>query len=337
MKLLRVAPCLALAFVLTQAVADPVEEADPATVLPGFTEIMEDQVEIRQERELPRWIEEPRLLVSRSVTSFGTLVDDFLTEDESCLENESYLRLRMGEVLEEGGESYPRNDLKLKIDLPKTENRWSLVLESDSDDFDSLEDQYQERPEETSTISQSDGTTGAIRFFMDDLLDWRADLKVGVKGPFPLNPFVRSTIEKRYPLGEVWLARVDHSLYYYHEEGLGERSRLVFQRKIGEQWSLSHTTDMQWQEQDAILEFGEILSLRHSPTNRDFLTYRVGAYYEEHPASHLTAYFMDMRYRRRLHSNWLFAELVPDVTWARSEKFNDIASLTLRLEVRFTD
>ena len=70
--------------------------------------------------ETPQWIETPRLFVSKTVKAMTGAVDDFLSQDDLLIINESYLKLRMGRVMEEGGHTFLKNDLKLKVDLPKS-------------------------------------------------------------------------------------------------------------------------------------------------------------------------------------------------------------------------
>ncbi len=285
--------------------------------------------------ETPAWIEAPRLFVSKAIKAMTGSVDDFLSQDDEDIVNESYLKLRLAQVLEEGGHTYPKNDLKLKVDLPKTENRWALIFETDPDEFESLEEQNQNRESDDNSIRNTDGSVGALRVMLDEWNNWKSDFDVGVKAPLPLNSFVRFNMQRGYKLNEAWSARVRHSVYYFHEEGFGERSRFNLHRRLGEDWSFTNLMDMQWRHEGQELEFGEIVSFHHSASGRDAFTYRAGGFYEEHPGSHVKSYFVDVRYRRRLHSNWLYGEIIPDVTWAEANDFNDLASISFRLEVYF--
>lgn len=285
--------------------------------------------------ETPDWIEKPRVLVGEVVNDMTRTMDDFFSQNNDDIVNESYLKLRLGQGIEENGHTFSRNDLKLKIDLPKTENRWSLIFETDPDEFESLEEQNQNRKSDNTSIRNTDGTIGAVRVMLNEWNHWRSDFDVGLKAPLPLNSFVRFNLNRNYRVNEHWRAHIRHSVYYFHNEGFGERSRFDLHRQLSNTWFFTNFMDMQWQHEEEDLEFGEIISFQQRATRRDTFTYRSGIFYEEHPGTHVKSYFVDVRYRRRLHSDWLYGEIIPDITWSKVNNFNRLASINFRLEIYF--
>ncbi len=65
-------------------------------------------------------------------------------------------------------------------------------------------------------------------------------------------------------------------------------------------------------------------------------TPRLGVLGESKPGWRTTSAFGDVTFRYRLHSNWLFAELIPALEFPREDSFKDRASLIFRVEMFFS-
>jgi hypothetical protein len=273
--------------------------------------------------------------VGRAVQKLGGSVDGYLSRNTTEEDNKSYMRLRLGYILEEGGHGFPNNDIKFKIDLPKTEFRWSLIFETDPDDFETLEEQQQDNKARERAFESTDGSTGALKFVLNDWQYWKTDFDVGVKTPLPLNPFVRFNMNRSYQVTELWKAHLKHSVYYFNQEGFGERSTLLLLRPLAPEWTFLNFINMRWQDVGQILEFSEVMTFQHRLSERDVFSYRTGVFYQEHPDPHLQSYFVDVIYRRRLHEHWLYGEMIPSVVWSQENDFNSLVALSFRLEVLF--
>lgn len=282
-----------------------------------------------------QWIENSRRYVGSGVKKMTGSVDSYLSRNKAVVENDSYIRLRLGYVLEEGGHTFPNNDIKLKVDLPKTKNKWALVFETNPDEFETLEQQHQDNKTQQQAFQGSNSSIGAMKFILGDWQYWKNDFDVGIKMPFPANPFVRFNTKRRYQMSELWSSRIKHSIYYFREEKLGEHSSVMFERPIVKDWTFFNAVDMQWQSQGDILEYSDIVMFQQILTDRDTFLYRTGEFYQQHPSPHLQSYFIDTVYRRRLHHDWLFLDTIPSVTWSEDHHFHGIFALTLRLEVIF--
>lgn len=240
-------------------------------------------------------------------------------------------------MFEEGGEHYLQNDLKLKLDLPKTEGRLKLVFDSDPDEFESLEEQNQEKESDEQTLSDTDGTTGALRIVLDEWYRWRPDLDIGLRAPLPLDSFIRFTLRRRFQLTDTWRMGIRHSVYHFHSNGFGARSRFRVGRPLTDNLFFTNTTEMQWQNQGALLELDNIVALRQRLNEKATATYRTGIFVEEHPDPHTQSYFVDLTYRQLLYKDWVYGVVRPAITWEEETDFEAVTSLTLRLELFFRE
>ncbi len=300
-----------------------------------YDDALEDGKTITVSGKTYQWIESSRRYVGSAVQKLTGSVDNFLSGDKTIIESESYIRLRLGYIFEEGGHTYPNNNIRLKVDLPKTRYRWSLIFETDPDEFETLEQQQQDNKTREQALQTTDGSIGAIRFILNDWRYWKNDFDVGVKAPLPLNPFVRFNMRRRYQITDFWSANLKHSVYYFDHEGFGEHSTFSLERPLDPDWTFFNVINMQWHDVDQILEFSEVVTFQHILTERDVFLYRTGAFYQDHPVSHLQSYFVDASYRRRLYEHWLYGEVVPSVVWSEVHDFDAIAALTFRVEIIF--
>lgn len=283
------------------------------------------------------WVDRSQQQIENVVQWLGRGTDRLLTGDDAVVENDSYLRIRLAEVLEEGGEHFAKYEVKLKIDLPKTEKRLQLVFDSDPDDFEELVEQSRTVSSDQQNLRDADNNdvSAALRWLMPVISGWRTSVDAGVRAKLPLDPFIRFRARRAYTLPDLWQFSMNHQLYYYHQRGLGQKSTLVFSRPLAEQWLLSNILTGQWRNKDDKLEFSHITALDYRPSDSDTLIWRAGLFYQENPRSYLESYFAEMTYRRRLYSDWLYGEVIPAVEWLRETDFDDDYSLTLRLDVIF--
>lgn len=280
------------------------------------------------------WVKTSRRYVSKAVKNLTQSVDTYLSNDISNVENDSYLRLRIGYVLEEGGKTLPNNNIKFKADLPKTQKKLQLVFESDTEDFQSLE-QQQKNNDRKESIQNNDNASAALRFILNNTRGWNNDIDVGLRVALPLDPFVRFTTKRRFQLNTDWSLVIKQQLYYFLQEEFGTQTRVSFDRPLTERLGYFNHTNMRWRDKEGALEFSHIEGIRDIITSRDMLTHVAGVFYQEQPVPYITSYYVATTYRRRLHSDWLFAEVTPSVTWSEGSHFKGIAALSLALEVFF--
>ena len=93
---------------------------------------------------------------------------------------------------------------------------------------------------------------------------------------------------------------------------------------------------MEWVHDDRSFELAQTADFYKRLTNRSTLNPRVGLLGESQPSWRPTSYFTDVTYRYRLHSDWLYGEIIPALEFPRDESFKDRASLILRIELYFS-
>ncbi len=307
------------------------EEEVREDVAPNLVDFGVDIMEVTIGQGL-EFMEGTRKIVSRNVRGAAIGLDSFLSgADAEELVNGSYVKIDVTETLEKAGNNYAKQKVKLKLDLPTTEQRLKFVFESDAEDTDSLEEQNRELPSEEVRITDESSSTGALRFLLAEKLNWRINLDAGVRNN-PIDPFIRLNARRKTALDEQWRMRFKQSFYYFDDDGFGETSRLYFERAITESYFFRNKMEAQYQDEDNRFEFAEVLSTHHLIDDRHSIDYAIGILGESQPVPRTTSYFIRTSYRYRLYRNWIFLTLMPDISFPRSEGFELYPSFTARLQ-----
>ena len=282
------------------------------------------------------WVLRQERIQSPKVQSLGQWADRTLSGSERSLpNNESYLRIGFATESEYGNPAQFEPDARFRLDIPTTERKLRLVIESQSDELIPLGERQRDRqliePERSDTEA-----TGALRYLtrIGDAINFSSD--VGVRLRLPPDAFWRATAEKRWRLDENWILNAQQRLYYFHQDGWGERTWIGVGRPAWDGWYFRSSSELEWVHRDREFVAAQIFSLRKQMNNRLIVTPRIGVLGESQPGWRPTSAFGDVTFRYRLYSNWLFAELIPAVEFPREESFKDRASLIFRVEMFFS-
>lgn len=272
----------------------------------------------------------------RRVQAIGEWADRTLSGSQQALpNNESYVRLEFATKSEYGDPAQFEPDAKFRLDVPTVEHRLRLVVESESDELIPLAERQRARqltPDERSETQ----ATGALRLLstVGDAINLNND--VGVRLRLPADAFWRVTAKKNWQPTPTWDFAVKQRIYYFHQEGWGARSSFDAGRDMGKGWQAFLSSDIEWLHSDRKFVFSQVLSGYKRLNNRSTINPRLGLLGESQPNWRQTATFADLTWRYRLHSDWLFGEIIPAINFPRTESFKDRGSLILRIELYFS-
>ncbi len=280
------------------------------------------------------WLIEKRHDWSDRFHSMAASIDEYFAgEDSLGLENKSYVRLRLGARWEEGERVGEDTDLKVRIDLPITKKRWKLFIENQLDEFEDFDSRNRAdliRPE-----SRDDSFYGGISG-EKETENWQLRPELGVKLRFPVDLFTRFRATRPIEIEGPWEGQFRQSVYYFHQEGFGARSRLSFQRPWGDQFLWRTSSEAEWQDEGEEFNLAQVFGLNHILNEDQALAYEVGLLGERDPSLKLSSYYANVRFRQRLHEDWLFFDVIPGVSWPRDKDFDSVVSLTARVEILFS-
>lgn len=282
------------------------------------------------------WVLRQERLQGPRVQALGQWADRTLSGSTHDLpNNESYLRIGFATESEYGDLAQFEPEVRFRLDIPTTEEKLRLVIESESDDLIPLGERQRDRQLTEPDRSDTEAT-GALRYLtqIGDAINLSND--VGARLRLPPDAFWRATAEKQWQPDSDWTLNVQQRLFYYHQDGWGERTWFGAGRFVGNDWYFRSSSELEWVHDDRKFVAAQIFSLRKRTNNRLVVTPRLGVLGESQPSWRTTTAFADVTLRYRLHSNWLYAELIPALEFPREESFKDRASVVFRIEMFFS-
>lgn len=295
-----------------------------------------------EDSDLPDWAEERiepfRESVGNWVDNTSRRIDGFFgTDDHMQAKNESYLRFGQEIDWMEGDGTRGDTTLRYRIDLPTSEERLRLVLESDPEESQgTLEEQgsgrlaNDQRDRRSSTLGLDWLET------RDKRENWSNRVGAGIRLRLPLDPYVRFTSERLWQLGEgPWQLESNNRVSWFNNEGYSARTRWDVGRPLSERRHLRFITNVQWREEEDKLEYSEIAEINHRINRRSALRYSAIAIGESASNPRMTNYYLQTRYRRDIHKGILFADVIPELHFQREVSYDPRWAMTLRLEMYF--
>ncbi len=284
-------------------------------------------------------IEAPRNYLSGKITSFANNIDRFFGGDRHYQEsNQTVLQLNLSRVAGFDGDRKFDLAARLNFRLPITEGRLHLLLETDPEKNLSAE------PAPGSTVirdkvvvpkSVALATRYAAAATEEDI--WHFSTDAGLKFPIPVNPFVRARGSYSAPLGNEWRLKASESAYWFNTLGVGATTQLDLERKLSPLLLFRSSSTVTWLNNQQNLDMRQDFSVYHNLNDRTALLYQASAIGVSNPAFAATDYVVLMLYRYRLHREWLFFELSPQLHFPQVMKYHSSPALSMRLEVLFDE
>ncbi|WP_249976579.1 hypothetical protein [Vreelandella olivaria] len=295
-----------------------------------------------EDSDLPEWAEEQvepfRARVGNWVDNTSRNIDSFFGGDQSAIvNNESYLRLGQEIDWMEGDGTGDDISLRYRIDLPTTEERLRLVIESDPEESQgTLADQGSGRlyNDQRDRRSSTFGLDWLER--RDKRENWSNRIGAGVRLRLPLDPYVRFTSERLWDIGDgPWQLESFNRLSWFNNEGYSARTEWDIGRPLSESRHLRFITTVQWREEEDTLEYSEIAEFNQRLNRRSALRYSAIAIGESASNPRMTNYYLQTRYRRDIHKGILFADVIPELHFQREVSYDPRWAMTLRVEMYF--
>lgn len=270
------------------------------------------------------------------VAQLGQWADRTLSGSQYGLPNNaSYLRIGFATESEYGDPFQFEPEARFRLDIPTTRRKLRLVIESESEELIPLEERQRDRQLTQDERSDTEAT-GALRYLtqIGDAINLSND--VGVRLRLPPDAFWRATAQKNWRLDEDWLLSAQQRFYYFHKDGWGERTWIGAGRQVGNGWYFLSSSELEWVHRDREFVAAQIFSVDKRLNNRSTITPRLGVLGESQPGWRTTSYFADLTWRYRLHSDWVYGEIIPALDFPREESFKDQASVVFRVELYFS-
>ncbi len=281
--------------------------------------------------------EASRDYMSGKITSFASYIDRFFGGDRHFQEsNDTVMQLDLSKLNGYGSDHKIDLAARVNLRLPVTEGRLHLLIETDP------ENNINATPTPGSTVIKNKvvvprSVAVATRYATAKEDIWHFSTDVGIKFPIPPKPFVRSRGSYSIPLGSQWRLKAEESVYWFNTLGAGETSQLDFERIISPPLLFRASSVVTWLNDKQNFDMRQDLSIYHTLTDRSALLYQASAIGISNPQYQMTDFVVLMLYRYRMHQEWFFFELSPQLHFPRDRQYHYSPALNMRLEMLFDD
>ena len=216
---------------------------------------------------------------------------------------------------------------RIKLSLPNLGQKTSLVIGNDDaiDDFnDNLDDSTQE-------------AVVGLQFFGKSSKFWHSSLSLGLK----FNEFAAYAgprVRFLSPLGENRSFAFTQAVRYQSNGYWNTVSRVDFNFIFGERYFFRQTFDGRWRgersdEEGFRTRISSILTQRMPGAAG--LQYDFSTIFHSRPDSHVDSYTLALRYRKKSKRDWLYYEIVPQVSFDHDYDYVFNPGIRLRVEFFF--
>jgi hypothetical protein len=268
--------------------------------------------------------------VSEDVLNTAYWLDSFfggVRIDEET--KKSRLRVNVSLDLEKDQKSVVRSNTNINLVLPRLKNHFQLLFGGDTEETIDTKDSASQVLEK---FNDTENYSSALRYILLAAQGWDTSLDGGVKLSSGSNFFVRTRIRKNIELAP-WIFRITERLTLFEEIGLESISSVDFDRKISENFFFRITPSATWREE--LWTLNPSVSVFHQWDERLATAFVFGVNISTDPNTQVEEYALKIKLRKKIKGDWLFFEMVPELSFPREESFNVIPKIEFKIEAIF--
>lgn len=294
------------------------------------------------ESDLPVWLQERfepvHYDLTRMVDNTARNIDQFFgTEDSLFVENQSFLRVALDTRLQPG-DSKLDPSVRFRVDMPTTKKRLRLIIESDIEEpLGRLSEQGIREVRGGERFDTNNSAVGLEqRSSKDPTKAWVQGLGVGVKFGAPLDPYLRYSALRQWNFSESkWQINSSSRVTQFNQRGLQVRTNLDLNKPLDPDNTLRFQTYAEYEERRDSTVFSQTAEINRVLNSRTALRYALIVVGEDRGEKTIKDYVLQAYYRRDIHKNILFVDIIPEVHFPTEGGRDPYLALTFRLEAFF--
>jgi hypothetical protein len=254
----------------------------------------------------------------------GAFFDDERVDDESSGSNgRVYFTTRR---VQGAGVDY-KVGLNLKLVLPRSRDRFKLLVETDENE---------DTDKESNVIGTAENVTysTAIRVELKDGNSWKSSLDNGVRWSGEPVYFTRIRT-RRTDYFEEWRLRLLHSVSWRTDVEWGTRVSASLLRPIDLTCHFRTGFSADYLLSDDFANLESSAAIFNELNHRSAMLYQVAVLGDTERISKVSNTVVSVSYRRKIYKHFVFAEVVPEVAWPREQGYEATAAVNLRFEMIF--
>jgi hypothetical protein len=289
--------------------------------------------------DTPNAFDTPRNYLSGKFVDFVSYIDRFFGNDRNYQEaNDSVMQLDIVRVAGYRGEPRFVWSARANVRLPMAEKKLHLIVET-APDKNAVVDPTQTQSPPLKQPSTPQSYAAALRIERKEAERWHLNADAGIKFHGLIRaptPFVRSRASLAVPL-EQWRTRLSETVFWFNTTGIGETTQFDLERPLSEPVLFRATTIVAWLKNTHYYDMRQDLSVYHKLDDRTALLYQITAVGVSSPHTQVNDYILLVLYRYRIHRNWMFLELSPQLHFPKDKNYRSSPMFSMRLEMLFDE
>ncbi|WED20760.1 hypothetical protein L3Q72_08895 [Vibrio sp. JC009] len=285
------------------------------------------------------WVDLTETYISDTVHDFSSFLDHHLAKDENeeIITNRSYVKIDATSVYTHRDDYSSDGRIKARIHLPHIRKNWKLLLETEPDDYESLESKERDTAAKTANDSV-DGAIAGVDLPQEQYKFWTSDLDIGIKIKLPFDPFIRGEIRRVEELSENWTGQFKQRVFHFHSIGSGTLSELSFYYAVNEDESdiITATSSAQYLHEDHSWELLQQFVYSDRLNDRHLLEHAIGLSANPDEDEKITNYWISTSWRQKLYKDWLYLYVTPEIEFPRTYDYKINPGVMLQVEAYFT-
>jgi hypothetical protein len=283
----------------------------------------EQEFEITAVDDSRDWLKEYIDDVSYDVDGFfidSFFGDDIINDDVagSRAKLSFFTRREIGKPLEF------KYGIDVRLELPNTNERFSLLVQS-SEDEEAGQENIPLDINETAEYST------ALRYMIKETEFWKVSFDNGIKWGVPPNPFSRLRF-RRLTYSDTDHARFTQTFDWSADDGFGESTRFEINHPLNVERMIRFSGGASYLLADDFFELDYGVSLYHELNRKEVLAYYLRVSGENRRNMSFNNYGVGIRYRRMVYQDWVFAEITPELETANANNYDVTPILMFRFE-----
>jgi hypothetical protein len=187
-------------------------------------------------------------------------------------------------------------------------------------------------------LSTEDGRTeddlrSSASYFLDNMLDFKIKVTAGARIRWPVKLFGNLRISREFLFPRNWEFRIISNSFWEQVEGYGESFSADFSKQLSENFLFRFVNETTWLDDSDITYVAHGPSLYQRLSVRRVISYNARVNYNNRPTYHLQNYALSVIYRQNIMKQFLFYELVPQVSFDKSRNFKAKSGIALKIEL----
>ena len=214
--------------------------------------------------------------------------------------------------------------IDVRLALPNTNERFSLLVQSSDD-----EDEGQENI--PIDINEKAEYSTALRYMFKETEFWKVSFDNGIKWGVPPDPFSRLRF-RRLTYSDSYHTRLTQTIEWSADDGFEESTRFELNRPLNIDRMIRFSGGASYALEDDFFELDYGVNLYHELNRKEVLAYYLRVSGANTKNMSFNNYGIGIRYRRLVYQDWVFAEVTPELETANANNYDVTPIIMFRFE-----